>query len=166
VIAEPLEEQILTACVARLAALDQFVAQPWYRPRFVARTYKPLDAVNELPGYLIMRAPEESGAEVRTLDYPGASVLATMGIEVMAYGNGSDAEPTDRVLIRLLAQAERALCAPGLLTASGNGEMPEWQVNIQNTRRVLDHETEIGAPWRSLMSHLYRVEYYYTRGEP
>jgi hypothetical protein len=39
-------------------------------------------------------------------------------------------------------------------------------VNIQNTRRVLDHEMEIGAPWRSLMSHLYRVEYYYTRGEP
>ena len=160
---EPLEEQILAACVARLLAMDQVVAQPWYRPRFVDRMYRPLDAVNELPGYLVLRAPEESGMDLQTLDYPGSTVIAAMGVEVMAYGNGSDAEPTDRVLIRLLAQAERALCAPGLL---GNGASAENQLDVQNTRRVLDHETEVGPPWRSLMSHLYRVRFLYTRGQP
>ena len=48
--AEPIEEQILAACVARLATLDAVVAEPWYRPRFVARMYRPLDSVNDLPG--------------------------------------------------------------------------------------------------------------------
>jgi hypothetical protein len=160
---EPLEEQILAACVGRLQTLDRVVAEPWYRPRFVARTYRPLDAVTELPGYLVLRAPEESGAELQTIDYPDSAVIATMGVEVLAYGNGSDAEPTDRVLLRLLAQAERALCAPGLL---GSGPSPENLLDVQNTRRVLDHETEVGPPWRSLMSHLYRVRYFYTRGAP
>jgi hypothetical protein len=160
---EPLEEQILAACVVRLQTLDRVVAEPWYRPRFVARTYRPLDAVTELPGYLVLRAPEESGAELQTIDAPGSTVIATMGVELLAYGQGSDAEPTDRVLMRLLAQAERALCAPGLL---GPGAMPAAQVDVQNTRRVLDHEVEVGAPWRSLISHLYRVQYLYTRGAP
>ena len=159
---EPREEQILAAMYDRLAHLGQVVATPWYEPRFVARVYRSLDAVNELPGYIVLRAPEESGTELQTLDYPGSTMIATMGVEIMAYANGSEAEPTDRVLIRLLAQAERALCAPGLL---GNG-IPENQVDVQNTRRVLDHETEVGPPWRSLMSHLYRVQYLYTRGDP
>jgi hypothetical protein len=156
---EPIEEQILAACVARLKRLETVVMEPWYRPRFVDRMYRPLDAISELPGYLILRAPEESGAELQTIDYPGSTLIATMGVEVLAYGNGSDAEPTDRVLLRLLAQAERALCAPGLFA-------PEHQLDVQNTRRVLDHETEIGPPWRSLMSHLYRMRFLYTRGEP
>ena len=67
------------------------------------------------------------------------------------------------MLIRLLAQAERALCAPGVF---GPGLSPENEIELQNTRRVLDHETEVGAPYRSLMSHLYRIRYLYTRGEP
>ena len=160
---EPIEEQILAACVVRLATLATVVPKPWYAPRFVARIYRPLDAVNELPGYLVLRAPEESGMELQTLDYPGSAVIASMGVEVLAYGQGTESEPTDRVLIRLLAQAERALCAPGLLG-------PTWtrrtKSSSQNTRRVLDHETEVGAPYRSLMSHLYRIRYLYTRGEP
>lgn len=160
---EPIEEQILAACVARLAALETVMDHPWYRPRFVDRAYRPLDAVSELPGYLILRAPEESGMELQTIDYPGSAVMAAMGVEVLAYGQGSDAEPTDRVLLRLLADAERALCAPGLF---GPDVDPENQIELQNTRRVLDHETEVGPPYRSLMSHLYRVRYLYTRGEP
>lgn len=156
---EPLEEQLLQACTDRLANLAMVVPEPWYLPKFVSRTYRALDAVNELPGYLVLRAPEESGAELETIDDPGATVIATMGVEILAYGQGSDLEPADRVLLRLLADAERALCASGWLGA-GN-----W-VDVQNTRRVLAHETELGAPWRSLMSHLYRVRYVYTRGEP
>ena len=141
---------------------------PWWPSRGIARgswrgsTARSI-AVNELPGYLILRAPEESGMELQTIDYPGSAVIAAMGLEVLAYGQGSDAEPTDRVLLRLLAQAERALCAPGLF---GPGVDPENQIELQNTRRVLDHETEVGPPYRSLMSHLYRVRYFYTRGEP
>jgi len=161
--AEPIEEQILAACVARLAALETVIDQPWYRPRFVDRAYRPLDAVHELPGYLVLRAPEESGAELQTIDVPGSTVIAMMGVELLAYGQGSDAEPTDRVLLRLLADAERALCAPGLF---GPGPSPENQIDLQNTRRVLDHETEVGPPYRSLMSHLYRIRYLYTRGDP
>ena len=88
--AEPIEEQILEACVRRLAGLEAAVSEPWYVPRFVARIYRPLDAVNELPGYLVLRAPEESGAELQTLDYPGSAVIASMGVEVLAYGQGSD----------------------------------------------------------------------------
>jgi hypothetical protein len=160
---EPMDEQILAAMHARLAALDQVVAQPWYRPRFVDRTYRPLDAVNDFPGYLVELAPEESGAELQTLDVPGSTVIALMGVSLMAYGQGSEADPTHRVLLRLLADGERALCAPGLL---GNGANPENQIDVQNTRRVLEHETEVGPPWRSLMSHLYRVRYLYTRGAP
>lgn len=160
---EPIEEQILTACVARLAAIPTVLPDAWYPPRFVSRTYKPLDAVNELPGYLVMRAPEESGAELQTLDYPGSAVIAAMGVEILAYGAGSDVLPTDTVLIRLLAQAERALCAPDLF---GPAAAPENAIDLQNTRRVLDHETEVGPPYRSLMSHLYRIRYLYTRGEP
>ena len=160
-LAEPIEEQILAACVARLTALPQYVTQPWYVPRFVERTYRPLDAVNELPGYLVLRAPEESGAELQTIEDPDATVIASMGIELLAYGAGSGVEPTDRVLIRLLAQAERALLAPPLL-----GPDPEPWLELHNTRRVLDHEMEVGTPWRSLMSHLYRARYFYTRGEP
>jgi hypothetical protein len=156
---EPMDEQILAAMHARLAALDQVIAQPWYRPRFVHRTYVPLDAVNDFPGYLVELAPEESGAELQTLDVPGSTVIALMGVALMAYGQGSEAEPTHRVLLRLLADGERALCAPGLLA-------PESQIDVQNTRRVLEHETEVGPPWRSLMSHLYRVRYVYTRGAP
>ena len=88
--------------------------------------------------------------ELQTIDYPGSAVIAAMGLEVLAYGQGSDAEPTDRVLIRLLAQAERALCAPGLF---GPGRrVPRTRSKLQNTRRVLDHETEVGPPYRSLMS--------------
>jgi len=160
---EPIEEQILAACVGRLADIRSVVPQFWYLPRWVDRIYKPLDEVNELPGYLVLRAPEESGTDLQTIDYPGSAVIASMGMEVLAYGQGSDAIPTDRVLIRLLAQAERALCAPGLF---GTAPSPENQIEVQNTRRVLDHETEVGAPYRSLMSHLYRVRYFYTRGEP
>jgi hypothetical protein len=161
--AEPLEEQILAACVERLAhPTPASAAWTWYTPRFVDRLYKPLDAVNEFPGYIVLRAPEESGAELQTIDYAGSTVIASMGVEVLAYANGSEAEPTDRVLIRLLAQAEMALCAAGLLGETTREE----QIDVQNTRRVLDHETEIGAPWRSLMSHLYRIRYLYTRGAP
>src|SRR4029453_6268603 len=58
---EPMDEQILAAMHARLLALDSVIAQPWYRPRFVDRTYRPLDAVNDFPGYLVELAPEESG---------------------------------------------------------------------------------------------------------
>jgi hypothetical protein len=153
----------MSACVARLADLRSVVPECWYLPRFVDRIYRPLDAVNEMPGYLVLRAPEESGTDLQTLDYPDSAVIASMGLEVLAYGQGSDAIPTDRVLIRLLAQAERALCGPGLF---GPGPTPENQIDVQNTRRVLDHETEVGPPYRSLMSHLYRVRYFYTRGEP
>ena len=158
---EPIEEQVLAAMVARLAQLPAYVAEPWYVPRWVDRIYRPLDAVNELPGYLVLRAPEESSAELQTIDYPGADVIASMGIELLAYGAGSAAEPTDRVLIRLLAQAEQALLQPVLLGACAD----PW-LEIHNTRRVLDHEMEVGAPWRSLMSHLYRVRFFYTRGNP
>jgi len=160
---EPIEEQILMACVARLADVANIIPECWYAPRFVARAYRPLDAVTELPGYLVLRAPEESGADLQTIDYPDSRVIASMGLEVLAYGQGSDSLPTDRVLIRLLAQAERALCAPGLF---GPDAAPEDQIHVQNTRRVLDHETEIGPPHRSLMSHLYRVRFFYSRGEP
>ena len=160
---EPIEEQILAACVARLTALPTLLPDLWYAPRFVRRQYAPLDAVNELPGYLILRAPEESGMALETIDYPGSAVIAAMGLEVLAYGQGSYVLPTDTVLLRLLAQAERALCAPDLF---GVGASPENQIELQNTRRVLDHETEVGPPYRSLMSHLYRVRYFYTRGEP
>jgi hypothetical protein len=161
--ADPLEEQILAACVTRLAQLAQVVDEPWYAPRFVERIYRSLDEVNEFPGYLVFDAPEESGAELQTLDTPDSTVIASMGITVVAYGLGSDAVPTNRVLIRLLADAERALCAPDLLAAM---PFPDNQLDIQNTRRVLDHQTEAGPPWRSLRSHLYRVRYIYTRGYP
>lgn len=157
--AEPLEEQILAALATRLQGLTlDTVPTPWYVPRFVSRTYQPLDAVNELPGYLVLRAPEESGAEPMTMD-PGGTVLATMGVEVLAYGAGSDVDPADRVLLRLLAQAERVLVTTNLL-----GVNSEPYLDVTNTRRVLDHETEVGAPWRSLMSHLYRVRFTYSRG--
>jgi hypothetical protein len=160
---EPIEEQILVACVARLTDLANVIPGCWYAPRFVTRIYRPLETVNELPGYLVVRAAEESGADLQTIDYPGSQIIASMGLEVLAYGQGSESLPTDRVLIRLLAQAERALCAPDLF---GPSAAPENSIEVQNTRRVLDHETEIGAPHRSLMSHLYRVRYFYSRGEP
>jgi len=151
------------ACVARLTDLAAVVPDYWYTPRFVTRIYRPLDSVTELPGYLVLRAADESGADLQTIDYPGSQIIASMGLEVLAYGQGSDTLPTDRVLIRLLAQAERALCAPGLF---GPEAAPENQIEVQNTRRVLDHETEVGPPHRSLMSHLYRVRYFYSRGAP
>ena len=160
---EPIEEQILAACVTRLGALETVLEHPWYRPRFVARAYRPLDSVNEVPGYLVLRAPEESGMELQTLDYPGSAVIAAMGIEILAYGQGSESEPTDRALIRLLADAERGLCAPGVF---GPTVDPENQIEVLNTRRVLDHETEVGPPHRGLMSHLYRIRFFYTRGQP
>jgi hypothetical protein len=157
--AEPLEEQLLAAMVTRLESLTlDTIPSPWYVPRFVRRTYQPLDAVNDLPGYLVLRAPEESGAEALTMDDTG-TVMATMGVEVLAYGQGSDVDPADRVLLRLLAQAERVLVQKDLL-----GPYSNTYTDIQNTRRVLDHETEVGAPWRSLMSHLYRVRFTYSRG--
>jgi hypothetical protein len=157
--AEALEEQILAAMTTRLEGITlDTVPTPWYVPRFVKRTYQPLDAVNELPGYMVLRAPEESGAEPMTTD-PSGTVLATMGVEVLAYGAGSETDPADRVLLRLLAQAERALLVEDLLGATS-----DTYTDIQNTRRVLDHETEVGAPWRSLMSHLYRVRFTYSRG--
>ena len=102
-----------------------------------------------------------AGADVQTLGDPSASVLASVGIEVLAYGAGSDHTPTDRVLTRLLAQAERALLQP---TALGNDPDP-W-LDIQNTHQIGDSEMEVGAPWRSLRSHIYRARYFYTRGEP
>lgn len=157
---EPLEEQILAAMALRLERGWSGLS-PWYLPRFVGRTYKPLDAVNEFPGYLVLLASEESGTEPQTIDAPGATMVATLGVEVMAYGAGGDAEPTDRVLVRLLAQAEEALLQKDLL-----GPDSDAYVDMENTRRVLDHETEVGAPYRSLRSHLYRVRFLYTRGEP
>src|SRR4030095_14686820 len=156
---EPMDEQILAGMHARFAPRDRVLAQPWSRPRFVDRTYRPLDAVNDFPGYLVELAPEESGAELQTLDVPGSTVIALMGVSLMAYGQGSEADPTHRVLLRLLADGERALCAPGLLA-------PESQLDVQNTRRVLEHENAVCPPWRSLMRHLYRVRYFYTRGAP
>jgi len=151
------------ACVTRLTDLTAIVPEYWYAPRFVTRIYAPLDDVNELPGYLVELRPEESGTDLQTIDYPDSRVIASMGLAVLAYGQGSDSLPTNRVLIRLLAQAERALCAPGVF---GPGIAPENQIELQNTRRVLDHETDVGPPYRSLMSHLYRVRYLYSRGAP
>lgn len=152
---EPIEEQILSAFVARLQGIEAVMA-PWYVPRFIDRQYRLLDSVNELPGYTVLLAPEESHGE--TGDLSGA-VHATIGIEVLVYAAGNDAEPTDRVLIRMLAQAERALTPVALLG-------PTVNVDVENTRRVLDHETEVGAPWRGLRSHLYRVRYQYPLSEP
>lgn len=157
---EPLEEQILAAMATRLEKLELYVAQPWYVPRFVTRTFRMLDEISELPGYTLLRAPEESGADVLTMDASGTT-LATMGVEVLAYGQGSDREPADRVLIRLLAQAEQALLTGDPILGVGSN----IYTDIQNTRRVLDHETEIGAPFRSLMSQLYRVRFTYARGD-
>jgi hypothetical protein len=160
--AEPIEEQILAAMVARMTRLERWLVTPWYVPRFVSRTYRPLDAVNELPGYLVLRAPEQSGAERQTIDDPKSAVIASMGVEVVAYGAGSEVEPADRVLIRLLAQAESVLVQPRLLEDA----FDDAELDVQNTRQVLDYETEVGSPWRALMSHLYRVRYFYTRGAP
>lgn len=158
---EPVQEQILEAFVARLEALaPELDPRPWYLPRFVTRTFAPLDAVNELPGYIVLDAADESQAEKLGLD-EDTTILATMGIELLAYGQGSDADPADRVILRLLADAERVLVQPNLL---GAGSEP-W-TEVENTRRVLSHETEIGPPWRMVKSELYRVRYVYTRGDP
>ena len=157
--AEPLEEQLLQACTDRLANLAVLLPSPHYVPKFVSRTFRALDSVNDLPGYLVMLSAEESGAERQTIEDPDATMLATMGVDVYAYGAGSDLEPTDRVLIRLLADAERVLCASGWL-----GDGPA--IDVENTRRVITHETETGPPWRSLRSHTYRIRYLYTRGDP
>jgi hypothetical protein len=160
---EPLEEQVLAAMVARLKGITQDTEPtPWYVPLFVSRRYQFLDEVNGLPGYLVLRAAEESGTELLTLaETEDRTARASMGVEIVAYGAGSDQDPADRVLMRLLAQAERALLAPDLLGAASE----PW-TEVENTRRILDHETEVGPPWRSLMSHLYRVRFFYTRGRP
>lgn len=157
--AEPLEEQLLQACTDRLANIALIVPGLWYVPKFVTRTFRLLDSVNELPGYIVSLEPDESGAERQSIENPDATILASMGVEVLAYGAGSDLVPTDRVLVRLLGDAERALCSTGWL-----GDGPA--ITIENTRRVRTHETEVGAPWRSMRSHVYRIRYLYTRGEP
>lgn len=165
---EPVPEQILAAMVSRLQAITAG-ATYHYTPRYVERIERFLDEVNELPGFLVLPSADEGDATPLELGDgdgtdPGGLISAALGVEVVAYGQGSDTEPVARVLFRLLRDAEIALCGPDLHLGLGTNVV----LDILNTRRVtvLDVATGQAEGWRGAMSHLYRVRFDYQRGLP
>lgn len=165
---EPIPEQILAAAAARVATVTR---DNGYRQdlRRVSRRWEFLDAQNELPVALVLRAsgsPEHvydelAGAGTLGVGDTGELIKAALDFEVWLYAEGDDALLASTVWERLAADVEIALTLDLHL-----GLSPDvvWDVRkIGN----LGHEPVPTQSWYRIEgADLYRASYQYLRGAP
>ena len=159
----PVLVQILHAAAERLEAIEAGDAY-FSTPKAVFREFVFLDAVNDLPVFIVLPWFDEEDATARDLGMgeTGGTIDAVMSLGVLAYGEGTSSKTVSDVCLELLADAEVALTTPDFhlgLTAN-------IVEDIQNTRRSAIPPDLYDPDRRGAMGHVYRVRYLYEQGVP
>lgn len=158
--AEPIRERILVAIVDRLKAISTATGS-WLTPKRVSRKAEFLDAVAELPIYIVLPSDQENEKTYEEVG-SGGSITATMGVEIVAMAEGSDTVVVSTFIERMAQDVEKALTTPDLqvgLDAIGVED-------VRDTGRFEMLELPTDEWYRGLRSMIYRVVYNYALGAP
>ena len=160
--------RILAAATERLRSMSY---GDGYRTEFreVLRQWESIEEQNELPIALVLRAsgsPEHvydelAGAGALGIGQTGELITAWLDVEVWIYAAGTDSLEPATAWEYLSADAERALTLDLHL-----GLSPDVVWDVRKVGNIANQPVATATWYRVEGADLYRVAYFYLRGQP